>query len=118
MSTRTNRVQYELMRLLTGHSKMSVWSVTKTIHLRCRRGCFHSAEFLERFSGGPHREAGAQLSLDTEYPQRRGAVVANNPERLGKSLSAEKGEGANLSISKRVMPRPRQNSSPANSSAS
>jgi len=33
-----------------------------------------------------------QLPFDAEYSRRAGSVVANNPERLGKSLSAEKAQ--------------------------
>jgi DNA helicase-2/ATP-dependent DNA helicase PcrA len=94
----TNRVQYELMRLLTG-PKQNVCVVGD------------EDQSIYRWRGA---DVSILLSFSRDYPSARvvklernyrstqnildaaGAVVANNPERLGKSLSAEKGAGTNL----------------------
>src|SRR6266699_810107 len=94
----TNRVQYELLRLLT-ESKQNVCVVGDEDQSIYRwRGADVSIllKFAQDF---PQARA---IKLERNYRSTQnildaaGAVVANNPDRLGKSLSAEKGEGANL----------------------
>jgi len=105
-------VQYELMRLLTGPSKMFASSVTRTSPSTAGAAqMFHSPEFFKGFPAArivrlEHNYRSTQNILNAA-----GAVVANNPERLGKSLSAEKGGGANLKYFEARDARPRLNSS-------
>jgi len=94
----TNRVQYELLRLLTGphHNLCVVGDEDQSIYRW--RGA--DVSILLSFSRDfPNARV---IKLERNYRSTQnilsaaGAVVAHNPERLGKSLSAEKGEGTNL----------------------
>jgi DNA helicase-2/ATP-dependent DNA helicase PcrA len=94
----TNRVQYELMRLLTGpHQNVCVVGDEDQSIYRWR-----GADVSILLSFSRDFPAARIVKLERNYRSSQnildaaGAVVANNPERLGKSLSAEKGGGANL----------------------
>jgi len=94
----TNRVQYELMRLLTG-PKQNVCVVGDEDQSIYRwRGA--DVSILLGFSRDFPTARIVKLERNYRSTQNildaAGAVVANNPERLGKSLSAEKGSGGNL----------------------
>jgi len=94
----TNRVQYELMRLLTS-ANCNVCVVGDEDQSIYRwRGA--DVSILMSFS---HDFPNAKvIKLERNYRSTQnildaaGAVVANNPDRLGKSLSAENGSGINL----------------------
>jgi DNA helicase-2/ATP-dependent DNA helicase PcrA len=94
----TNRVQYELMRLLTGPQQnvCVVGDEDQSIYR------WRGADVSILLSFSRDFPAARIVKLERNYRSTQqilnaaGAVVANNPERLGKSLSAEKGEGTNL----------------------
>lgn len=94
----TNRVQYELMRLLTG-PKQNVCVVGDEDQSIYR---WRGADVSILLSFSRDFPAARIVKLERNYRSSQnildaaGAVVANNPERLGKSLSAEKGPGLNL----------------------
>jgi DNA helicase-2/ATP-dependent DNA helicase PcrA len=94
----TNRVQYELFRLLTsprqnvcvvGDEDQSIyrWRGADVSILMSFSRDFPSARIIKL----ERNYRSTQQILDAA-----GAVVANNPERLGKSLSAQNGSGSNL----------------------
>jgi ATP-dependent DNA helicase UvrD/PcrA len=94
----TNRVQYELLRLLVG-SRQNICVVGDEDQSIYRwRGA--DVSILLSFA---HDFPSAQvIKLERNYRSTQnildaaGGVVAKNPQRLGKSLTAEKGGGANL----------------------
>jgi DNA helicase-2/ATP-dependent DNA helicase PcrA len=94
----TNRVQYELMRLLTGPQQnvCVVGDEDQSIYR------WRGADVSILLSFSRDFPAARIVKLERNYRSTQqilsaaGAVVAHNPERLGKSLSAEKGEGSNL----------------------
>jgi DNA helicase-2/ATP-dependent DNA helicase PcrA len=94
----TNRVQYELMRLLTGPQQnvCVVGDEDQSIYR------WRGADISILLSFSRDFPAARIVKLERNYRSTQkildaaGAVVANNPERLGKTLSAEKGGGANL----------------------
>jgi DNA helicase II / ATP-dependent DNA helicase PcrA len=94
----TNRVQYELMRLLTG-PKQNVCVVGDEDQSIYR---WRGADVSILMSFSRDFPAAKVLRLERNYRSTQkildaaGAVVANNPDRLGKSLSAEGGTGVNL----------------------
>jgi len=94
----TNRVQYELMRLLTG-PKQNVCVVGDEDQSIYR---WRGADVSILMSFSRDFPSARVIKLERNYRSTQqildaaGAVVANNPERLGKSLSAENGGGANL----------------------
>jgi DNA helicase-2/ATP-dependent DNA helicase PcrA len=94
----TNRVQYDLMRLLTG-PKQNVCVVGDEDQSIYR---WRGADVSILLSFSRDFPAARIVKLERNYRSTQnildaaGAVVANNPERLGKSLSAEKGPGGNL----------------------
>jgi DNA helicase II / ATP-dependent DNA helicase PcrA len=95
----TNRVQYDLLRLLVNPKQQNVCVVGDEDQSIYRwRGA--DVSILLSFSRDFPNAKVIKLERNYRSTQRildaAGAVVANNPERLGKSLSATKGEGANL----------------------
>ena len=94
----TNRVQYELMRLLTGPQQnvCVVGDEDQSIYR------WRGADVSILLSFSKDFPAARIVRLECNYRSTQnilnaaGAVVANNAERLGKSLHAEKGEGPNL----------------------
>ena len=94
----TNRVQYELMRLLTG-PKQNVCVVGDEDQSIYR---WRGADVSILLSFSRDFPAARIVKLERNYRSTQnildaaGAVVANNPGRLGKSLSAEKGRAGNL----------------------
>jgi DNA helicase II / ATP-dependent DNA helicase PcrA len=94
----TNRVQYELMRLLTGPQQNVCVVGDEDQSIYRWRGA--DVSILLSFSRNFPTARIVKLERNYRSTQKildaAGAVVANNPERLGKSLSAEKIGGANL----------------------
>jgi DNA helicase II / ATP-dependent DNA helicase PcrA len=94
----TNRVQYELMRLLT-NPKQNVCVVGDEDQSIYR---WRGADVSILMSFSRDFPAAKVIKLERNYRSTQnildaaGAVVANNPDRLGKSLSAENGAGTNL----------------------
>jgi DNA helicase-2/ATP-dependent DNA helicase PcrA len=94
----TNRVQYELMHLLTG-PKQNVCVVGDEDQSIYR---WRGADVSILLNFARDFPATRIVKLERNYRSTQkildaaGAVVANNPERLGKSLKAEKEEGGNL----------------------
>jgi ATP-dependent DNA helicase UvrD/PcrA len=94
----TNRVQYELMRLLTGPKQniCAVGDEDQSIY------AWRGADVSIILSFSRDFPAARIVKLERNYRSTQnildaaGAVVANNPERLGKSLKAEKSAGVNL----------------------
>src|SRR2546423_3520309 len=94
----TNRVQYELMRLLTG-PKQNVCVVGDEDQSIYR---WRGADVSILMSFSRDFPSAKIIKLERNYRSTQqildaaGAVVTNNPERLGKTLSAENGSGASL----------------------
>lgn len=94
----TNRVQYELMRLLTGPQQNICVVGDEDQSIYAWRGA--DVSILLSFSRDFPRAQVVKLERNYRSTQNildaAGAVVANNPHRLGKSLKAEKSPGGNL----------------------
>jgi DNA helicase II / ATP-dependent DNA helicase PcrA len=94
----TNRVQYDLMRLLT-NPKQNLCVVGDEDQSIYR---WRGADVSILMSFSHDFPAAKVIKLERNYRSTQnildaaGAVVANNPDRLGKSLSAENGSGINL----------------------
>ncbi len=94
----TNRVQYELMRSLT-NPKQNVCVVGDEDQSIYR---WRGADVSILMSFSHDFPAAKVIKLERNYRSTQnildaaGAVVANNPDRLGKSLRAETGAGTNL----------------------
>jgi DNA helicase II / ATP-dependent DNA helicase PcrA len=94
----TNRVQYELVRLLTGPKQNICVVGDEDQSIYAWRGA--DVSILLSFSRDFPTARIVKLERNYRSTQTildaAGAVVANNPERLGKSLKAEKSAGVNL----------------------
>ena len=94
----TNRVQYELMRLLTGPMQNICVVGDEDQSIYAWRGA--DVSIILSFSRDFPKAQIVKLERNYRSTQNildaAGAVVANNPERLGKSLKAEKSAGVNL----------------------
>lgn len=94
----TNRVQYELVRLLTGPKQNICVVGDEDQSIYAWRGA--DVSILLSFSRD--FPTARIIKLERNYRSTQnildaaGAVVANNPERLGKSLKAEKSAGVHL----------------------
>ncbi len=94
----TNRVQYELTRFLTGPKQNICVVGDEDQSIYAWRG----ADVSIILSFSRDFPAARIVKLERNYRSTQnildaaGAVVANNPERLGKSLKAEKSAGVNL----------------------
>jgi len=94
----TNRVQYDLLRLLTG-PKQNVCVVGDEDQSIYR---WRGADVSILLSFSRDFPSARVVKLERNYRSTQnildaaGAVVANNPERLGKSLKAHQGPGGNL----------------------
>src|SRR5437016_3603212 len=94
----TNHVQYELMRLLTGPKQNLCVVGDEDQSIYAWRGA--DVSILLSFSRDFPKARVVKLEHNYRSTQNildaAGAVVANNPDRLGKSLKAEKSAGVNL----------------------
>jgi DNA helicase-2/ATP-dependent DNA helicase PcrA len=94
----TNRVQYDLLRLLTGPMQNVCVVGDEDQSIYRWRGADVSIllSFSRDFPGARVVKLERNYRSTQNILDAASAVVANNPERLGKSLSATKGAGASL----------------------
>ena len=94
----TNRVQYDLLRLLVGpkHNVCVVGDEDQSIYRWRGADVSILLSFSKDFPGARVVKLERNYRSTQNILDAAGAVVSNNPERLGKSLSAAKGAGTNL----------------------
>ena len=111
----TNRPQYELVRLLLNPERniCAVGDEDQSIYSWRGADINIMLKFLDEFPGGK------VIRLEENYRSRQrilnaaAAVVGHNTKRLGKQLTATRGEGNFRSIWKRAMQKEKPNISPA-----
>jgi ATP-dependent DNA helicase UvrD/PcrA len=94
----TNRVQYDLLRLFTGpkHNVCVVGDEDQSIYRWRGADVSILLSFSRDFPGAQVVKLERNYRSTQNILDAAAGVVANNPERLGKSLSATKGKGASL----------------------
>jgi DNA helicase-2/ATP-dependent DNA helicase PcrA len=94
----TNRVQYDLLRLLTGpkHNLCVVGDEDQSIYRWRGADVSILLSFSRDFPGARVVKLERNYRSTQNILDAASGVVGNNPERLGKSLNATKGAGASL----------------------
>jgi DNA helicase II / ATP-dependent DNA helicase PcrA len=94
----TNRVQYDLLRLLTGpkHNLCVVGDEDQSIYRWRGADVSILLSFSRDFPDAKVIKLERNYRSTQQILDAAGAVVGNNPERLGKILTAENGEGSKL----------------------
>lgn len=96
----TNRIQYELMRLLTGERKnvCVVGDEDQSIYSWRGANIRNILDFERDFPGAVTIRLEQNYRSTQNILQAAGAVVANNTERIGKTLWTEAGAGEKITL--------------------